>query len=122
VWGWQVVLQPTKVVSRFNVRRTPCQKTQENSRSERRNFGLEKSDQKPLAEKGRTIGKKYPSERSLQCDFHGNSKDFLHAARLRHGADGFTSHPKEDMLTIIFARKGGPYCTELCELECCLEQ
>jgi hypothetical protein len=34
---------------------------------------------------------------NLVCnwDFHGNCKDFLHAAKLRHGTDDFTSPPKE---------------------------
>jgi hypothetical protein len=39
------------------------------------------------------------------CDFHGTCTDLLHAAKLRHGADGFTSPPKEGMLRIFFARK-----------------
>jgi hypothetical protein len=39
------------------------------------------------------------------CDFHGKCMDLLHAAKLRHGTDGFTSPPKEVMLWIFFARK-----------------
>jgi hypothetical protein len=35
------------------------------------------------------------------CDFHGKCRDLLHAANLRHGADGFTSLPKEGMLRIF---------------------
>ena len=31
-----------------------------------------------------------------------NSTDFLHAANLRHGTDGFTSPPKEGVLRIFF--------------------
>jgi hypothetical protein len=27
------------------------------------------------------------------CDFHGKCTDLLHAAKLRHGTDGFTSPP-----------------------------
>jgi hypothetical protein len=38
-------------------------------------------------------------------DFHGKCTDLLHAAKLRHGTDGFTSPPKEGMLRILFARK-----------------
>jgi hypothetical protein len=38
-------------------------------------------------------------------DFHGKCTDLLHAANLRHGTDGFTSPPKEGMLTIFVARK-----------------
>ena len=32
-------------------------------------------------------------------------RDFLHAANLRHGTDGFTSPPKEGLLRIFFALK-----------------
>jgi hypothetical protein len=31
--------------------------------------------------------------------------DFLHAAKLRHGTDGFTSPPKEGMLRIFLPKK-----------------
>ena len=34
-------------------------------------------------------------------DFHGTSRDLLHAANLRHGTDGFTSPPKEGVLRIF---------------------
>jgi hypothetical protein len=36
------------------------------------------------------------------CEFHGKCTDLLHAAKLRHGTDGFTSPPKEGMLRIFF--------------------
>jgi hypothetical protein len=39
------------------------------------------------------------------CVFHGKCTDLLHAAKLRHGTDGFTSPPKEGMLRIFLARK-----------------
>jgi hypothetical protein len=39
------------------------------------------------------------------CDFHGKCTDLLHAAKLRHGTDGFTSPPKEGMLRSFVARK-----------------
>jgi hypothetical protein len=39
------------------------------------------------------------------CDFHGKCRVILHAAKLRHGTDGFTSPPKEGMLRIFLARK-----------------
>ena len=32
-------------------------------------------------------------------------KDLLHAVKLRHGTDGFTSPPKEGVLKIFFALK-----------------
>jgi len=35
------------------------------------------------------------------CDFHGKCRDLLHAVKLRHGTDGFTSPPKEGMLRIF---------------------
>jgi hypothetical protein len=39
------------------------------------------------------------------CDFHGKCRDLLHAANLRHGADGFTSPPKEGVLRIFSPEK-----------------
>jgi hypothetical protein len=36
-------------------------------------------------------------------DFHGKCTDLLHAAKLRHGTDGFASPPKEGMLKIFVA-------------------
>jgi hypothetical protein len=44
------------------------------------------------------MGKKWPVKFSLKCDFHGNCRSFLHATKLRHGTDGFTSPPKESTL------------------------
>ena len=38
-------------------------------------------------------------------DFHATFRDLLHAVNLRHGTDGFTSLPKEDVLRIFFALK-----------------
>ena len=35
-------------------------------------------------------------------DFHVTFMDLLHAVNLRHGTDGFTSPPKEDVLRIFF--------------------
>jgi hypothetical protein len=37
------------------------------------------------------------------CDFHGKFTELLHAAKLRHGTDGFTSPPKEGMLWIFMS-------------------
>jgi hypothetical protein len=36
-------------------------------------------------------------------DFHGKCTDLLHAAKLRHGTDGFTSPPKEGVLWIFMS-------------------
>ena len=38
-------------------------------------------------------------------DFHVTFRDLLHVVNLRHGTDGFTSPPKEDLLRIFFALK-----------------
>ena len=38
-------------------------------------------------------------------DFQVTFRDLLHAVNLRHGTDGFTSLPKEDMLRIFLALK-----------------
>jgi hypothetical protein len=35
------------------------------------------------------------------ADLHVQFRDLLHAAKLRHGADGFTFHPKEGVLRIF---------------------
>jgi hypothetical protein len=37
----------------------------------------------------------------LNCDFHVTFRDLLHAVKLRHGSDGFTSPPKEGVLRIF---------------------
>jgi hypothetical protein len=37
----------------------------------------------------------------LNADFHVTFRDLLHAVKLRHGTDGFTSPPKEGMLWIF---------------------
>jgi hypothetical protein len=46
-----------------------------------------------------------PTKVSLQCDFHRNSRGFLHTAKLRHGTDDFTSPPKKGMLRIFSPEK-----------------
>jgi hypothetical protein len=51
------------------------------------------------------MGEKWPIKFSLQCDFHGNCRGFFHAAKLRHGSDGFTVPPKEGMLRIFSPKK-----------------
>jgi hypothetical protein len=37
----------------------------------------------------------------LNAEFHVTFRDLLHAVKLRHGADGFTSPPKEGVLRIF---------------------
>jgi hypothetical protein len=41
----------------------------------------------------------------LNYNFHVTFRDLLHAVKLRHGNDGFTSPPKEGVLRIFFALK-----------------
>jgi hypothetical protein len=41
------------------------------------------------------------SNLAYNCDFHANCRVRLHATKLRHGTDGFTSPPKEIMLRIF---------------------
>jgi len=41
----------------------------------------------------------------LNADFHVAFRDLLHAVKLRHGTDGFTSPPKEGVLSIFFRPK-----------------
>jgi hypothetical protein len=41
------------------------------------------------------------------CDFHGKCTDVLHAAKLRHGTDGFT-YPSEGRHTEDFFRPKNP--------------
>jgi hypothetical protein len=41
------------------------------------------------------------SNLAYNCNFHGNCRVLLHAAKLRHGTEGFTSPPKEGMLRIF---------------------
>jgi hypothetical protein len=41
----------------------------------------------------------------LKFDFHVTFRDLLHAVKLRHETDGFTSPPKEGVLRISFALK-----------------
>ena len=40
-------------------------------------------------------------EFSVNADFHVTFMDLLHAVKLRHGTDGFTSPPKEGVLRIF---------------------
>jgi hypothetical protein len=44
------------------------------------------------------LGEKWPVNLACDSDFHVNRSVLLHAVKLRHGTDGFTSRPKEGML------------------------
>jgi hypothetical protein len=47
------------------------------------------------------MGEKWPVSLACDPDLHVNRRVLLRAANLRHGTDGFTSPPKEDMLRIF---------------------
>jgi len=47
------------------------------------------------------VGEKCSDRFRLRIRLPRNSRDLLHAANLRHGTDGFTSPPKEGVLTIF---------------------
>jgi len=49
----------------------------------------------------------------LNADFHVTFRDILHAVKLRHGTDGFTSPPKEGLLRIF--RPKNPTASAGCE-------
>jgi hypothetical protein len=48
-------------------------------------------------------------EKWLQCDFHGNCRAFLHATKLQHETDGFTSRLKEGMLRSFSPEKSNGF-------------
>jgi hypothetical protein len=58
--------------------------------------------------KGEIMGEKWPIRFSLKITTSTEIvKDFLYAAKLRNGTDGFTSPPKEDALRIFSLEKSG---------------
>jgi hypothetical protein len=58
-----------------------------------------------LSVKDRITGERWPVHLACGFDFHVNHRDFLHAANLQHGTDGFTSPLKEGMLWIFSPQK-----------------
>jgi hypothetical protein len=54
------------------------------------------------------LDEKWQVNLACDSDFHVNRRVLLHAANLRHGADGFTSPPKEGMLWIFSPEKKNP--------------
>jgi len=55
--------------------------------------------ERPLETEGGTLrGREMFRQISSRFRLPRNSRDLLHAANLRHGADGFTSPPKEGVL------------------------
>ena len=61
------------------------------------------SPSETLVEKGGTTwGREMADEFCLKMpDFHVTFRDLLHAVNVRHGTNGFTSLPKEDVLRIL---------------------
>jgi hypothetical protein len=58
--------------------------------------------ERPLAAEGGTLRRREMFRQiSSRIRLPRNSRDFLHAANLRHGTGGFTSPPKEDVLRIF---------------------
>jgi hypothetical protein len=56
--------------------------------------------------KGGIMGEKWLIKFSLTIPISMKIiREFLHATKLRHGTDGFTSPPKEGMLRNFFARE-----------------
>ena len=54
-----------------------------------------------LAAKGGTVGARMLSGNFTEMTTSTPFRDLLDAANLRHGTDGFTSHPKEGVLRIF---------------------
>jgi hypothetical protein len=50
-------------------------------------------------------GREMSGKFCLNSHFHVTFRDLLHAVKLRHGNDGFTSPPKEGVLRIFFVLK-----------------
>jgi hypothetical protein len=50
-------------------------------------------------------GEKLPVNLACDSESHVNRRVLLHTAKLRHGTDGFTSPPKEEMLWIFSPEK-----------------
>jgi hypothetical protein len=51
------------------------------------------------------MGEQWPVNLACVSDFHINHRVVLHAAKLQHGTDSFTSPPKEGMLWIFLPEK-----------------
>jgi hypothetical protein len=51
------------------------------------------------------MGDEWPVNLACDSDSHVNHRVNLHAAKLQHGTDGFTSPPKEGMLWIFSPEK-----------------
>jgi hypothetical protein len=65
-----------------------------------------KRHERPLLVKDGIMGEKWPNKFSVTITTSTEIvRDFLHATKLRHGIDGFTSPPKEGMLKIFSPEK-----------------
>jgi hypothetical protein len=61
----------------------------------------------------RNCGWEFSGKFCLNAEFHVTFRDLLHAVKLRHGTDGFTSPPKEGVLRIF--RHKNPTASVGCE-------
>jgi hypothetical protein len=55
------------------------------------------------------MGEKWPIKFSQTVQLPCNCLVVLHAAKLRHGTDGFTSPPKEGMLRVLSLEKSDSF-------------
>jgi hypothetical protein len=60
------------------------------------------------------FGREMSGKFYLNSDFHVTFRDLLHAVKLRHGTDGFTSSPKDSVLR-NFIRSKNPTVSAGCE-------
>jgi hypothetical protein len=61
--------------------------------------------ERPQLAKGGIMGEKWPIKFIVTMRLPRHCRVLLHAAKLRHGTDGFTSPPKEGMLRIFLPEK-----------------
>jgi hypothetical protein len=64
-----------------------------------------KRHERPLLVRDGITGVKWPVSLACDSDFYENHKVLLHAAKLRHGTDCFTSPLKEGMMWIFSPEK-----------------
>ena len=71
----------------------------------RSNFRHQASPRQSTQRKKMEVWARNVREFCLNADFHVTFRDLLHALKLRHGTDGFTSPPKESVLRIFSPQK-----------------
>jgi hypothetical protein len=85
------VLQPCRLIVRARLWKFP--------------LAPPKTTRETLAGKGGTMDKKWPVILLTNGEFYAIWRDLLHAAKLRHGTDGFTFPPTEGHAEDFFALK-----------------